>query len=86
MVIPSLVVPFTLPGNELGFSVRNHPDVIPEDNMAIKLYVGNLAYSVSNNGLHKLFSQAGQLQSASVVADRFSGQLKSFVLVETATA
>ena len=47
-----------------------------------KLYVGNLAYSVSNDDLHELFSQVGQVQSATVITDKFSGQSKGFGFVE----
>ena len=54
--------------------------------MPSRLYVGNLAYSVSNEDLHDLFSQVGQVQSASVVADKFSGQSKGFGFVEMTTA
>jgi RNA recognition motif-containing protein len=54
--------------------------------MPSKLYVGNLAYSVSNNDLEELFSQAGQVQSAAVITDKFSGQSKGFGFVEMATA
>jgi RNA recognition motif-containing protein len=51
-----------------------------------KLYVGNLAYSVSNDDLHELFSQAGQVQSAAVITDKFSGQSKGFGFVEMTTS
>src|SRR5437667_7304739 len=54
--------------------------------MPSKLYVGNLAYSVSNDDLHQLFSQVGQVQSATVVMDKFSGQSKGFGFVEMTTA
>jgi|SRR5579875_577896 len=54
--------------------------------MPSKLYVGNLAYSVSNDDLHELFSQAGQVQSATVIMDKFSGQSKGFGFVEMTTA
>ena len=50
--------------------------------MPSKLYVGNLAFSVSNDDLHELFSQAGQVQSATVVTDKFSGQSRGFGFVE----
>ena len=53
--------------------------------MPSKLYVGNLAYSVSNSDLEQLFSQAGQVQSATVIMDKFSGQSKGFGFVEMAT-
>ena len=52
--------------------------------MPSKLYVGNLAYSVTNGDLEQLFSQAGQVQSAAVIMDKFSGQSKGFGFVEMA--
>ena len=54
--------------------------------MPSKLYVGNLAYSVSNDDLHDLFSQVGQVQSATVITDKSSGQSKGFGFVEMTTA
>jgi RNA recognition motif-containing protein len=53
--------------------------------MPSKLYVGNLAYSVSKDDLHELFSQVGQVQSATVITDKFSGQSKGFGFVEMTT-
>jgi RNA recognition motif-containing protein len=54
--------------------------------MPSKLYVGNLAYSVTNADLEQLFSQAGQVQSAAVIMDKFSGQSKGFGFVEMSNA
>jgi RNA recognition motif-containing protein len=54
--------------------------------MPSKLYVGNLAYGVSSDDLHELFSQVGQVQSATVITDKFSGQSKGFGFVEMTTA
>lgn len=54
--------------------------------MPSRLYVGNLAYSVSGSDLEELFSQAGEVQSATVITDKFSGQSKGFGFVEMATA
>jgi len=51
-----------------------------------KLYVGNLAYSVSNNDLQELFSTIGQVQSVAVIMDKFSGQSKGFGFVEMTNA
>jgi RNA recognition motif-containing protein len=50
------------------------------------LYVGNLAYAVSNQDLEELFAQAGQVQSAAVIMDKFSGQSKGFGFVEMSNA
>ncbi len=54
--------------------------------MPSKLYVGNLAYSVSNDDLRDLFSQAGEVQSATVITDKFSGQSKGFGFVEMSSS
>jgi RNA recognition motif-containing protein len=54
--------------------------------MPKKLYVGNLAYSVTDQDLRELFSSAGQVESVSVVSDKFSGQSKGFGFVEMADA
>jgi RNA recognition motif-containing protein len=72
--------------NELGFSVRSILAKALGGQMASKLYVGNLAYSVSNDDLRALFSQVGQVQSATVITDKFSGQSKGFGFVEMTTA
>ena len=50
--------------------------------MPKKLYVGNLAYSVTNEDLKDLFSQSGTVESVAVVSDKFSGQSKGFGFVE----
>ncbi len=54
--------------------------------MPSKLYVGNLAYSVSGSDLEELFAQAGEVQSATVITDKFSGQSKGFGFVEMASS
>ena len=54
--------------------------------MAKKLYVGNLAYSVTNEDLKDLFSQSGTVESVAVISDKFSGQSKGFGFVEMADA
>jgi cold-inducible RNA-binding protein len=54
--------------------------------MPSKLYVGNLAYSVSNSDLEELFSTIGHVQSVVVIMDKFSGQSKGFGFVEMTNA
>jgi cold-inducible RNA-binding protein len=54
--------------------------------MPSKLYVGNLAYSVSNSDLEELFSTIGQVQSVAVIMDRFTGHSKGFGFVEMTNA
>ncbi len=52
--------------------------------MPSKLYVGNLAYSVTSADLEALFAQAGKVESVAVITDKFSGQSKGFGFVEMA--
>ncbi len=52
--------------------------------MPSKLYVGNLAYAVTNDDLMELFAQAGSVEKAVVVTDKFSGQSRGFGFVEMA--
>jgi cold-inducible RNA-binding protein len=53
--------------------------------MSMKLYVGNLSFQTSSNDLQELFSQAGTVESASVVEDRDTGRSRGFGFVEMAT-
>lgn len=52
--------------------------------MAMKLYVGGLAYSVTEEELEKLFAEQGQVTSVAVIKDRDTGQSKGFGFVEMA--
>ncbi len=53
--------------------------------MATKLYVGNLSYQMTDQQLHDLFSEAGNVSSAQVVTDRYTGQARGFGFVEMAS-
>ena len=50
--------------------------------MSHKLYVGNLAYSTTEEGLHQLFSEFGKVVSARIITDRDTGRSKGFAFVE----
>ena len=50
--------------------------------MGMRLYVGNLAYSVTSQSLEQLFSEFGQVKDATVVQDRDTGRSKGFGFVE----
>ena len=50
----------------------------------MKLYVGNLSYSVDNGQLEDLFTKYGQVRSAEVIQDRDTGRSKGFGFVEMA--
>ena len=51
-------------------------------NMSIKLYVGNLSFSTSEDDLHQLFSQVGSVESVSMMTDRDTGRSRGFAFVE----
>lgn len=46
-----------------------------------KLYVGNLPYSLNDEGLQQLFAEIGEVVEAKVIADKFSGRSKGFGFV-----
>jgi RNA recognition motif-containing protein len=52
--------------------------------MGKRLYVGNLSYSVTSQGLEDLFAEFGAVKSAQVVMDRDTGRSKGFGFVEMA--
>ena len=53
--------------------------------MAKRLYVGNLPYTVADDDLRSLFSQAGTVESAQVMSERDTGRSRGFGFVEMAT-
>jgi cold-inducible RNA-binding protein len=50
--------------------------------MGKKLYVGNLAFTIGNNELEKLFAPHGKVRSAEVITERDTGRSKGFGFVE----
>jgi cold-inducible RNA-binding protein len=50
----------------------------------MKLYVGNLSYSATENELREMFSQYGAVESVAVITDRDTGRSKGFGFVEFA--
>ena len=48
----------------------------------MRIYVGNLPYNVNESELKEMFSSYGQVTSATLVMDKFSGQSKGFGFVE----
>ena len=53
--------------------------------MASKLYVGNLSYSVTEEQLRELFSQAGTIKEIAMIMDRDTQRPKGFGFVEMTT-
>jgi len=50
--------------------------------MGKKLYIGNLAFEVSNKDLEEAFAAVGPCESVAVVTDRTTGQSRGFGFVE----
>jgi RNA recognition motif-containing protein len=48
----------------------------------MNIYVGNLAYSVTEEDLKKAFEAFGQVATANVIRDQYSNQSKGFGFVE----
>ena len=47
----------------------------------MKVYVGNLPWSVDDEKLRELFSKFGDVEEATVIKDKFSGRSKGFGFV-----
>ncbi len=50
----------------------------------MKLYVGNLPYSITEDDLRQMFAEFGDVGSVNIITDKFSGQSKGFGFVEMA--
>jgi RNA recognition motif-containing protein len=48
----------------------------------MRIYVGNLPYSFTDDDLREVFGEYGELASAEVIKDKFSGQSKGFGFVD----
>src|SRR6202030_4845689 len=49
--------------------------------MGTKLYVGNLAFSTTENELQELFAQAGTVQEVTLMQDKFTGKSRGVAFV-----
>ncbi len=50
--------------------------------MSKRIYVGNLPHQVTSDDLADLFGQVGEVESATIITDRVTGQSKGFGFVE----
>jgi cold-inducible RNA-binding protein len=48
----------------------------------MKIYVGNLSYSTSEEDIRKAFSEHGTVDSADLIMDRSTGRSKGFAFVQ----
>lgn len=67
--------------NKVG-ARKNSVKSIP---MALKLYVGGLPYSTTQDALQAAFAQAGTVTSATIITDKMTGRSKGFGFVEMST-
>ncbi len=49
--------------------------------METKLYVGNLSFNTTEDGLRNAFAAAGTVVSVDIIRDRDSGRMKGFAFV-----
>jgi RNA recognition motif-containing protein len=57
-------------------------EILKKKGAIMKIYVGNLAYQVTEEDLRTAFASFGQVDSVSVIKDKFSGESKGFAFVE----
>ena len=53
--------------------------------MGRRLYVGNLAWGVTDQDLQELFAEAGKVESSQVIIDRATNRSRGFGFVEMGT-
>lgn len=53
--------------------------------MAVRLYVGNLPYSTTEDNLRDLFDGYGAVEQVQVATDRETGRSRGFAFVDMAT-
>ena len=53
--------------------------------MIMNIYVGNLAYDATDEIIREAFESFGQVTSARVIKDKYTGQSRGFGFVEMAT-
>jgi RNA recognition motif-containing protein len=54
--------------------------------MSTNLYVGNLSFNTTNDGLRRAFEEFGEVSSANVITDRDTGRSRGFGFVEMPSA
>jgi len=64
-------------GNSLGSGSQSKQQII----VNTKLFVGNLAYSVTENDLQDLFAQHGTVIEVNLMLDRATGKPRGFAFV-----
>jgi RNA recognition motif-containing protein len=50
--------------------------------VSMNLYIGNLSHQATEADLHQAFEAFGQVKSATIIKDKFSGESRGFGFVE----
>ena len=66
----------------LGVCLGRFPQKTRRKKRSMDIYVGNLAYATTDDGLKAAFAAYGEVTSARVVTDRMTGRSKGFGFVE----
>lgn len=53
--------------------------------MSVKLFVGGISWDSTEDSLKNLFAQVGNVTSATIIKDKYSGRSKGFGFVEMST-
>src|SRR5210317_1116826 len=63
--------------------ISNGPSmsIINLNQQEMNIYVGNLDFKVTENDLSEIFSEYGQVESARIITDKYSGRSKGFGFV-----
>lgn len=48
----------------------------------MNIYLGNISYSATEDGIKKLFEQFGRVSGVKIIMDKFTGKSKGFAFVE----
>jgi len=48
----------------------------------MNIYVGNLAYTMTEDELQETFAEFGEISTVNIITDKYSGQSKGFGFVE----
>gem|GEM_PF-86199 len=81
----ALVTPSALCPSTVLSSIKFNYSAYRSITMSKKLYVGNLAFSSTEDQVRTLFTQAGEVESVSFIIDRETGRSRGFGFVEMAT-
>lgn len=76
---------FLLWNAKAAFFYNPPPNPQEKIGMDVKLYVGNLPYSATEDELRNLFAQAGNVTSVALIKDRETGTSRGFAFVEMST-